>query len=69
MDIEILKVLKTSKHQSKATVQQKEPISILSAKTTFFTPKGVLASVITATLYLDNSAHSIVIPLGVKHFN
>jgi hypothetical protein len=40
INIEILKAPKTSKYQLKATVQQKEPISILSAKVTSFTSKG-----------------------------
>jgi hypothetical protein len=40
MEIEILETPKTHKYQSKAAAQQEEPISILSAKATPFTPKG-----------------------------
>ncbi|PKC55476.1 hypothetical protein RhiirA1_475547 [Rhizophagus irregularis] len=40
IEIEILEAPNTPKHQSIAAAQQKELISILSAKATPFTPKG-----------------------------
>ncbi|PKY44729.1 hypothetical protein RhiirA4_459112 [Rhizophagus irregularis] len=40
MDIEILEAPKMPKHQSKAAAQQKEPMKLLSAKASPFTPKG-----------------------------
>ncbi|CAB4416986.1 unnamed protein product [Rhizophagus irregularis] len=43
MEIEISEMPQTPKHQSKVAAQQKEPIGILSAKATPFTPKGCKA--------------------------
>ncbi|CAB4442704.1 unnamed protein product [Rhizophagus irregularis] len=40
MDIEILEMPKTPKHQLKAAAQQKGPMKSLSAKATPYTPKG-----------------------------
>ncbi|CAB4437170.1 unnamed protein product [Rhizophagus irregularis] len=50
MKIEILKTLKTPKHQSKAAAQQEELISILSAKATPFMPKGKQKQVLYADM-------------------
>ncbi|PKY60112.1 hypothetical protein RhiirA4_483435 [Rhizophagus irregularis] len=52
MEIEISKAPKTPKHQSKVATQQKEPIGILSAKATPFTPKDLIGTIANLILFI-----------------